>query len=136
MPVLENQRHELFAQGLAQGKSASEAYEAAGYSHNDGNAVRLKGNEKVQARVAELQERAAVSVSLTREWVLEQLIDTVNKAKGTEDYAPANKALELLGKELGMFVDRSESLNRNVEFVVSSDPIDNVEEWSEQFRPN
>lgn len=59
MPPLENGRHELFALGLAEGKTADEAYEAAGYRANRGNAARLKANESVAARVAEIQRRAA-----------------------------------------------------------------------------
>jgi phage terminase small subunit len=140
MPPLDNSRHEKFAQGLAQGMSASEAYRQAGYEAKGGaaevGASRLIRNDKVTARVAELKERAAVAVSLSREWVLEQLIDNVSKAKSTADYAPANKALELLGKELGMFVDRSENTNTNLSYVVSGEPIEDADEWLEAHRPN
>lgn len=55
---LSNARHERFAQGLAEGKSASAAYIGAGYSANDGNAIRLKGNERIASRVAELLKAA------------------------------------------------------------------------------
>lgn len=137
MPALENSRHEKFAQGLAQGMSAAEAYTAAGYKGDRTAASRLSTNVNVQERVAELQERAAASVSLSREWVMEQLIDNASLAKENGDWAPANRALELLGKELGMFVDRSENVNQNVSYVISGEPIDNVDEWAEQYsRPN
>ena len=46
MPVLQNPRREKFAEGLAAGKSAAEAYELAGYKPNYGNCIRLKGNER------------------------------------------------------------------------------------------
>ena len=59
MPRIDNTRHELFAQALAKGESASQAYVLAGYRRNDGNAIRLKGNERVAARVAELLDDAA-----------------------------------------------------------------------------
>lgn len=36
MPVLKNQRHERFAQELAKGKSATDAYLAAGYAGTGG----------------------------------------------------------------------------------------------------
>jgi hypothetical protein len=39
---------------LAQGKAANEAYVLAGYKANDGNASRLKGNERISARVQEI----------------------------------------------------------------------------------
>jgi hypothetical protein len=108
MSALENARHERFAQELAKGKSATEAYAAAGYAPNQPSASRLLSNVMVQERVAELKERAAANVSLSREWVLEQLIDNVKQAKEAGDLSPANKALEMLGKELGMFVDRKQ----------------------------
>lgn len=59
MPRLDNTRHEIFASSLAKGMSASAAYVTAGYKRNDGNASRLRWNEKVLGRVAELQDEAA-----------------------------------------------------------------------------
>jgi len=50
MGPLANQRHERFAQALAQGKTATEAYVLAGYKA--GNASRMKGNERISARVS------------------------------------------------------------------------------------
>ena len=67
MPVLENARHERFAQGLAKGKTQEQAYIDAGYSENGArvSASQLLTNPNVAARVAELQERAAMRVELT-----------------------------------------------------------------------
>jgi len=140
MPILANSRHEKFAQGLAQGMSAAEAYKQAGYDAK-GNAAevsasRLLRNDKVAARVEELKQRAAASVSLTKEWVLERLIKNVEMGQASEDLAPANKALELLGKELGMFVDRSENVNQNVSYVISGEPVADADEWLAEHRPN
>lgn len=126
MPALANARHERFAQELAKGKSATEAYAEAGYEESRSAASRLSANVNVQARVAELKERAAANVSLTREWVLEQLVDNAAKAKEAGDFGPSNQALNLLGKELGMFVERTE--NVNIEHVVSDD-LPTAEEW-------
>lgn len=44
MPVLKNARHETFAQGLAKGLTADEAYAAAGFTPNRGNATRMKAS--------------------------------------------------------------------------------------------
>ena len=55
MPELKNARHEVFAEQLAKGKSANAAYVTAGYRANDGNCIRLKGDERVKERVAELR---------------------------------------------------------------------------------
>jgi hypothetical protein len=54
--ALENPRYEAFAQALAKGKSASEAYKKAGFKANRGNASRLKAHESVSRRLAELRE--------------------------------------------------------------------------------
>lgn len=136
MAALENSRHEKFAQGLAQGMSAAEAYKAAGYNGDRTAASRLSTNVNVQARVVELTERAAASVQITKEWVLEQLIDNLRLAKEQGQLAPANRAAELLGKELGMFIDRSENLNTNVSYVISGEPVEDADEWLAEHRPN
>lgn len=127
MPVLGNQRHELFAQAVAKGASATAAYREAGYEASghaaESNASRLLRKAEVAGRVAELQGRAAEKAVLTRQWVLERLVENANRAMqatavkdadggSTGEYryegSVANRALELLGKELGMFVDRRE----------------------------
>ena len=65
MAILNDTKHETFAQGLAQGMTADAAYQAAGYKPNDGNACRLKGNERVRARVRELADDAAERAAKT-----------------------------------------------------------------------
>ncbi len=123
MPALDNPRHERFAQALMQGKSADAAYQEAGFKPNRGNATTLKAKQSIQDRVAELQSRVVKNVVLSKEWVIERLIENADRAMqavevkdhkgiGTGEYkydgAVANKALELLGKEVGMFIDRKE----------------------------
>jgi phage terminase small subunit len=73
MGPLANQRHERFAQALAQGKTATEAYVLAGYKANDGNASRMKGNERISARVQEIVGRAAERAEVSLERVLREL---------------------------------------------------------------
>jgi hypothetical protein len=132
MPALSNARHERFAQELAKGKSATEAMKDAGFS-DPRNSTRLTKNDEISARVAELKERAAASVSISREWVIEQLVDNAAKAKLAGDIGPSNQALQLIGKELGMFVDRSENVNINHD--VSDRPA-SEEEWAAEHRPH
>jgi phage terminase small subunit len=130
MGQLSNPRHERFAQGLAHGLSASEAYLKAGYSESRAAASRLSTKVNIRSRVAELQQRVVENVSLTKEWVIEQLIDNVKRAKELEDLSPANTALQLLGKELGMFVDRVE--NRNVNYDITDEPLSDAE-WEHEY---
>jgi len=132
VPILDNPRHEKFAQGLAAGKSATEAMEEAGYS-DPRNSTRLTKNDEIRARVDELMTRAAVNVQVSREWVLERLMTVAERTMQAKpvldkqgkpvmvetpsgerapafvfDSSGANRALELVGKELGMFVERKE----------------------------
>jgi hypothetical protein len=47
MPILSNPRHERFAQELANGKTASDAYTAAGYKPSRANASTLRTNQNI-----------------------------------------------------------------------------------------
>lgn len=73
MPALANARHEAFAQLVASGKTADEAYQLAGYAENSGNARRLKGYEAVAARIAELLSEAAERVGVNAQRVVAEL---------------------------------------------------------------
>ena len=55
MPELENARHERFAMALTEGNSVIDAYRTAGYAPNTGNACRMKADERIRSRVAELR---------------------------------------------------------------------------------
>lgn len=129
MPILSNARHERFAQELAKGLVPEDAYQAAGFKPARQNAHRLMTKDDVRARVEELKQRAAADVQVSREWVLEQLIDNAAKAKQAGDFGPSNQALNLIGKELGMFVERSENVNINHD--VSDQPL-SEDEWEAQ----
>lgn len=111
MPALTNPRHERFAQGLAKGKTQAEAYADAGYKPSEPNASRLTSNEKVQARLAELQERAAVRTEITVAGITERLLKIATKGEGSND-APmlqaARASLMDAAKLNGLIVDKSE----------------------------
>ncbi len=73
MPVLKNARHELFAQYIAKGMSATEAYVKAGYKPNGPNAGRMTKKDEILNRVAELMAPAVAATELTVERVLKEL---------------------------------------------------------------
>jgi hypothetical protein len=73
LSVLPNARHEQFAQHLAQGKDADEAYALAGYKPNRGNAATLKAKQSISARVTELQSKAAKKVAASVEGLADEL---------------------------------------------------------------
>jgi hypothetical protein len=73
LSVLPNARHEQFAQQLAQGKDADEAYALAGYKPNRGNAATLKAKQSISARVTQLQAKAAKKVAVSVEGLADEL---------------------------------------------------------------
>lgn len=133
--LLKNPKHELFAQELANGTNASQAYRNAGYSDSRANACRLQQDERIQQRVATLleerrkqhakaSERAVQKLGVDRQWVLSKLVENVERglqarAVLDDDGKPigefrydggvVNRALELLGVEQGMFIKRTEA---------------------------
>jgi phage terminase small subunit len=112
MPSLQNAKHELFAQELAKGKTADEAYQLAGYKENRHNASRLKANEFILARIAELQQRGADLTGVTIEGQTARLARIADKAEALGEaagLAVAARAHMDIAKLNGLVVDRSES---------------------------
>jgi hypothetical protein len=111
MPVLSNARHERFAQALAQGKSATEALEVAGFKPNRRNTTRLKTKEDVAARVAELQERGAAKTEITLAGLTERLVRIADTAEALQEpagLAVSRAALMDAAKLNGLVVERKE----------------------------
>lgn len=73
MAVLSNPKHEQFAQGLAKGLTADEAYVAAGFKESRGNASRLRSNENISKRVEEIVSRGAERAEVTVAKVMAEL---------------------------------------------------------------
>lgn len=145
MQALKNAKHEHFAQLVSNGETAARAYVMAGYAESGArqNSARLMTNDDIRARIESLraakeQQHAAAVTQVVKEaaidkaWVMAQLVENVRMAKQAEpvldqegnpigeyrqNINAANKALELLGKEFGMFVDRKE---------VRSGPLDGL----------
>jgi hypothetical protein len=116
MPTLQNPRHEKFAQEFAAGKSAAEAYERAGYQRNygncirlkGGNCIRLKGNERIAARVAEIQYGCAARAEVSIASVLGELEEARTFAKEKNNPSAMVSATMGKAKLLGLIIDRRE----------------------------
>src|SRR6516162_9793428 len=108
MPILINSRHEKFAQELAAGLSAAEAYERAGYQPNYGNCIRLKGNERIIARVLELQHRGAVRAEVTVASLVQELDEARIEALRLGQASAAVAATMGKAKITGQIIDRAE----------------------------
>lgn len=137
MGILKNAKHEKFARLIVNGANATVAAAKLGYAPNR---VQITGSEmrrnpKIAARIDELGELATERViekaSVDKAWVMDQLVEIVMMGKALEpvigkdgptgevkqNLAAANKALELIGKEFAMFVDRK---------VVQTGPLDDL----------
>lgn len=121
MPALKNARHERFAQELAKGKSQAEAYAEAGYAPSEPNASRLTRNDKVSARVAEIQNRAAVRSEITLQSHLDDLADLRDAAKVAKQFSAAITAEIARGKASGVHVEKSEQTVTTRELPASVD---------------
>jgi len=125
-PLASGQR-EKFAQAIAAGMTPMEAHKAAGYQgkspkNRQQAAYKLKKVPEVHLRILALQSEAAAktveSIAWNQAQVMDELKQNVEDARkgypildrtGTPtgsyrpDYAAVNRALELYGKQLGMF---------------------------------
>ena len=110
MPILENTKHELFAQAIAKGASQGAAYRQAGYEGvpNRKTPVRIANRADVKARVQELLTHVSMITKVDKAEIMSELKKTYDRATNTEDWSACNRSLELMGRELGMFVERHE----------------------------
>jgi len=118
MAVLNNARHERFAQELAKGNSATRAYIAAGYAEKgaEPNSSRLISNDKVSSRVNELKTEAAKRTVLTIERLTNDLLRIADKGEKLAE-APglsvARAAIMDAAKLNGLVVDKAEHSGPN-----------------------
>lgn len=102
MPVLPNPRHEAFAQALAKGKTATDAYADAGYKGDRTAASRLSTNVNIRQRVKEVVGR----VSEKAEWsAADRLaaLKRISDASEEEDPRVAVSAISEANKMQGSY---------------------------------
>lgn len=119
-----NEKQARFAEEYAVDLNATQAAIRAGYSPETARqqGSRLLTNAYIRARVEELRKELAEASRIDALWIRERLRENVDRAmqleevqregKPTGEYVyqgnVANKALELLGKDRGMFVEKHE----------------------------
>ena len=119
MPQLQNVRHERLAQEIVKGAKLEDAHKAAGLSGNRKSAWQIRQRPDVIRRIEEILhqrdqveakavERAISETALTRTGILRMLVADHELARERGQLAAAIRAAELLGKMLGVFVERSE----------------------------
>lgn len=117
----------LFADTYLVEANATKAYKASHPDCESDKAAAVGGsrflrNPNIAAYLAARQDKIAKKLEVTAEWLAEQLVRNherahegyavVNKDGEIVDYRPdltaSNKALELLGKKLGIFIEKHE----------------------------
>lgn len=121
-------KQERFCQEYIVDYNGAQAAVRAGYAANSARktASRLLTNADILARVRKLQREQTARLALTQDYVLQQLVDTyrccrepepvlvydpdaggmVESGKYQFDSKGALRALELIGKHLGMYQDK------------------------------
>ncbi len=131
MPVLSNPRHERFAQELAKGATNDQAYVAAGYAANRGNACSLKAKQHIQKRVAEIQSLSVArivqkSAVIDKSYVLQaahRMFEASAEAAVSQEFDPkaANAAARFLD-QIGRHVDvRAFAEQKDINLTISVD---------------
>jgi hypothetical protein len=133
MPALVNARHERFAQEVAKGNSHGQSYEVCGYScrsHNsrDAAAFRLFRNCKIRRRIAELQKYAVENTDITIVGLIREAADLQLAAQRAGNLSAAIAALTAKAKLAGLWVEKTESENTNLNYAIS-DQLPTEEQW-------
>lgn len=128
MAALENKRHERFCQEYVVDYNGAQAAIRAGYKEKSARsqASDLLTNPNILTRIRELQHEQVERLAVTQDFVVLQLIDTYNCCREATpvrefdrdsgewvetgmyqfDSKGALRALELIGKHLGMYNDK------------------------------
>jgi hypothetical protein len=112
MPVLSNPKYELFCRHLALGKSASEAYELAGYKPSRSNASVLRAKQNIADRLAEILQESEKTVLDQIEYTRDTLLSELEEARqlALKRGQPSAAVQASMGKAriLGLIIDRRE----------------------------
>lgn len=125
----------LFCEEYLIDLNATQAAIRAGYSEKTANeqGARLLANVSVQEKIAELKAARAKRTEITQDTVIQELAAVAGaEVKGIRA-ADKLKALELLGKHLGMFVERYEVNAAEIEKRIAEAHKQGKEEGTREF---
>lgn len=110
MPLLKNPRHEKFAQGIAAGKSQTEAYVEAGYKNDRRHASRLLAtNGGIVQRIKELMSAAALRAEVTQDSLVAECDEAIEFARAAKDGHMMVAATRLKAQLTGNIVKEREN---------------------------
>jgi len=115
-----------FAQEYLIDLNATQAAIRAGYSPKraDQSGYQLLSNIEIQAAIEKGQAKIAEKNDISIKWVLDNLKTVADRCVGGKDSAGANRSLELIGKHLGMFIDRTQEIDPAVPIAITIQEID------------
>lgn len=106
-------KQERFCKYYVVNTNGTQAAIKAGYSEDSAAEIASENLRKpqIRARIDVIEDEALEASQLSPEWVLKMLKANAVDCAGSEDGsnpAASNKALELIGKHMAMFVERKE----------------------------
>ncbi len=126
-PFNADPRKEIFAQSISSGMTQSDAAKAAGYqtSYPEKTGSRLVRNVQVRARIEDLVQQALEEHGISPSYIISQIKNAIEAAEHKpvvsrvsgeivgydQDGRTILQGCELLGKMMGVFMDRSEEAN-------------------------
>jgi phage terminase small subunit len=124
-------RQERFIAEYVKDLNATQAYMRAGYSPGGAAqaAEKLLRNADICAAIAKRQQAIGQKLEITAEKVLSDLESHRKAAAMDGQHSAAIRAAELLGKHIGMFVDRSETVVTERTVIRAPEPAQTAEEW-------
>ena len=105
--MLQNPRHERFAQEITKAKTATAAMAAAGYT-DPRNSTRLMKNDEIRRRIDELKERGAARAEVSVASILGELEEARQLALKLGQASAAVAATMGKAKITGRIIDRRE----------------------------
>ena len=110
-----SEKQKAFCREYLKDYNATQAYIRAGYTnskHSHIYAYKLLQSIYIQQKLQELTAKQAEKAEITVEWIIQELKQMYERCQSTLSapgaIAGATKQLELLGKHIGMWIDRSE----------------------------
>jgi Terminase small subunit len=103
-------RQLAFVREYMKDHNATQAYIRAGYSRNGAgeSAYKLLKQTQVSRLIFEKERELALATEADEAWVVRQLKENTFRSIEAGELGTVTRSLELIGKHIGMFVDRSD----------------------------
>ncbi|MDR2647635.1 MAG: terminase small subunit [Oscillospiraceae bacterium] len=104
-----NARQERFCREYVTDYNGTQAAIRAGYSVKTANeqAAQLLAKLSIQEHIAQLQKQVTKRLCLSEDRVIQELVRIQERALEVRAYPSAIRALELIGKHIGMWTERA-----------------------------